>query len=57
MNTLSVQLSVSGGYNYQNSDQGHGIHVNLNGWFASAQFNLNKTVSLSAEIDSYYGSL
>ena len=32
----SHQLSVATGYNYQNSDKGHGVRVNLNGWFASA---------------------
>jgi hypothetical protein len=53
----SHQLSLAGGYNYQNSDQGHGIRVNLNGWFAAAQFDLNNTISLSAEADNYYGSL
>jgi hypothetical protein len=53
----SHQLSVAGGYNFQNSDQGHGVRVNLNGWFASAQFDFTKTVSLSIEADNYYGSL
>lgn len=53
----SHKLSLAGGYNYQNSDQGRGVRVNLNGWFATAQFDLNNTVSLSAEADNYYGSL
>jgi hypothetical protein len=53
----SHQLSVAAGYNYQNSDQGNGVRVNLNGWFASAQFDFNSTVSLSAEADNYYGFL
>ena len=33
------------------------MRVNLNGWFASAQFDFNNTVSLTAEADNYYGSL
>jgi hypothetical protein len=53
----SHQVSITGGYNYQNSDQGQGVRVNLNGWYAAAQFDLNNTVSLSAEADNYYGSL
>jgi hypothetical protein len=53
----SHQVSVAAGYNYQNSDQGHGTRVNLNGWFASAQFDFTNRVSLTAEADNYYGSL
>ncbi len=53
----SHQVSVAGGFNYQNSDQGRGVRVNLNGWFASAQFDLNNTVSIGIEADNYYGSL
>ena len=52
----SHQLAAIAGYNYQSSDQGHGVRVNLNGWFASAQFDLSNTVSITAEIDNYYGS-
>jgi hypothetical protein len=37
-------VSVAAGYNHQNSDQGHGVRVDLNGWLASAQFHLNNTV-------------
>jgi opacity protein-like surface antigen len=51
----SHELSLSGGYNYQNSDQGDGIRANLHGWFASAQFDLTSMVSLTAEVDNYYG--
>lgn len=53
----SHQLSIAAGYSYQNSDQGHGVRVNLSGWSASAQFDLNNTVLLGAEADNYYGSL
>jgi hypothetical protein len=53
----SHSLSIASGYNYQNSDQGHGLRVNLNGWFASGQFDFDNTVSLSVEADKYYGSL
>jgi hypothetical protein len=53
----SHQLAVSGGYNYQKSDQGHGIRANLNGWFASAEFDLSNTVSITTEVDNYYGSV
>jgi hypothetical protein len=31
--------------------------VNLNGWFASVQFDFNNTVSLAVEADNYCGSL
>jgi hypothetical protein len=51
----SRQFSGSAGYNYQNSDQGHGVHANLNGWFASGQFDFNDQFSVVAEMDSYYG--
>jgi hypothetical protein len=57
LNGSSHQASVAAGYNYQNSDQRHVVRANLNGWFASAQFDFNNTVSLSAEADNYYGSL
>ena len=53
----SHKLSVAGGYNYQNSDQGHGLRTNLHGWFGSAQFDLSSRLSLSAEDDNYYGSV
>ena|SRR5256885_10748871 len=53
----SHEVSVAAGYNYQSSDEGHAVRVNLNGWFASAQFDFNNTVSLTAEADNYYGSL
>ena len=51
----SHELAVGGGYNYQNSDQGNGVRANLHGWFASAQFDLTSMVSLTAEVDNYYG--
>ena len=51
----SHELAVGGGYNYQNSDQGNGVRANLHGWFASAQFDLTNMVSLTAEVDNYYG--
>jgi hypothetical protein len=51
----SRQFSGSAGYNYQNSDQGHGVHANLNGWFAAAQFDFNDHFSVVTEMDSYYG--
>jgi hypothetical protein len=51
----SHELALSGGYNYQNSDQGSGVRANLHGWFASAQFDVTSMVSLTAEVDNYYG--
>jgi outer membrane protein with beta-barrel domain len=53
----SHQLALTGGYNYQDTDQGHGLRTNLNGWFASAEFDLSNTVSITAEMDNYYGSV
>jgi len=53
----SRQLSGTLGYNYQDSDQGHGVRANLNGFFVSGQFDFNDHVSLVAEVDSYYGTV
>ena len=53
----SHQLALATGYNYQNSDQGEGVRRNLNGWYASLQYDLNEMVSVTMEVDSYYGSL
>src|SRR3954468_16508602 len=51
----SHEILMTAGYNYQNSDQGNGVRANLNGWFAAGQYGFNNTVSIAAEIDSYYG--
>jgi hypothetical protein len=53
----SHEVAVSGGYKYQNSDQGNGVRANLHGWLASAQFNLTSIVSLTAEVDNYHGRI
>jgi hypothetical protein len=50
-------LAISGGYNYQNSDQGQNVRLNLNGWFAGAQFDVSERISITGEIDNYYGTL
>jgi hypothetical protein len=42
----SHELAVSGGYNYQNSDQGNGVRANLHGWFASVQVDLNRRTAV-----------
>lgn len=53
----SHQLDLATGYNFQDSDQGEGIRKNLNGWYASLQYDLSEMVSVTVEVDSYYGSL
>ncbi len=53
----SQQLDLAVGYTYENSDQGAGIRRNLNGWYGSLQYSLTQLISVTAEIDSYYGSL
>jgi Outer membrane protein beta-barrel domain len=53
----SHELDLATGYNYQNSDQGEGIRSNLNGWYASLQYDLSEMVSVGVEVDSFYGSL
>jgi len=53
----SHQLDFVTGYNYQNSDEGKGLRSNLNGWYASLQYDLNDTIAITAEIDNYYGAL
>jgi hypothetical protein len=52
----SHELDMATGYNYQNSDQGDGARSDLNGWYASLQYELNENVAITAEVDSYYGS-
>lgn len=51
--TRAQQFDLAGGYNYQISDQGDGLRTNLNGWFASGQFDLNDHFALTLEADSY----
>jgi hypothetical protein len=51
----SHQISGTLGYNYQLSDQGRGVHANLNGFFVASQFDFNDHISVVAEMDSYYG--
>jgi hypothetical protein len=53
----SQQLDLAIGYNYQNSDQGNGIRSNLNGWYSNLRYDLTDTISVTAEIDNYCGSL
>jgi hypothetical protein len=53
----SHQLDFTTGYNYQNSDQGQDVRANLNGWFASLQFDLSDLLSINGEVDNYYGSI
>jgi hypothetical protein len=53
----SHELDLVTGYNYQNSDEGKGLRSNLNGWYASLQYDLNDTIAITAEIDNYYGAL
>jgi hypothetical protein len=53
----SHELSMTTGYNYQNSDQGNEGRANLNGWFADLQYDLSSHVGITGEVDSYYGSL
>ena len=52
----SHEISLTAGYNRQNSDQGNGIRANLTSMdgFAAGQFYLNNTVSIASEIGSYY---
>jgi hypothetical protein len=52
----SHELDLVTGYNYQNSDEGKGLRSNLNGWYASLQYELNENVAITAEIDNYYGA-
>ena len=52
----SQQLDLATGYNYQSSDQGEGSRSNLNGWYVSLQYDLSERISVTAELDSYYGS-
>ena len=51
------ELDLAGGYNYQNSDQGKGLRIQLNGWYASGQYDLNDHLALTLEADYYYGSV
>jgi hypothetical protein len=51
------QVELAGGYNFQNSDQGRGVRVNFNGWYASAQYDFNSMLSVSIEADNYYGAI
>ena len=53
----SHQLSITTGYNYQNSDQGKGLRANLSGWFSDLQYDLNEHLAITGEVDSYRGSL
>jgi hypothetical protein len=52
----SRELSATGGYNYQNSDQGNGTRTNLHGWFVGAQFDFNPMIAITGEVDNYYSS-
>ena len=51
------ELDLAGGYNYQNSDQGKGLRIQLNGWYASGQYDLTDHLALTLEADNYYGTL
>jgi hypothetical protein len=53
----SQQLELAGGYNYQNSDQGKGLRIQLNGWYVSGQYDLNDHLALTVEADNYYGAV
>jgi hypothetical protein len=53
LSAAAQQFELAGGYNYQNSDEGGGVRINLNGRFASGQFDLNDNLALTLEADSY----
>jgi hypothetical protein len=52
----SHKLDFTAGYNFQNSDEGSGVRSNLNGWFSSLSFDVNRALSINLEVDNYYGS-
>lgn len=56
LSAQSHQLDLATGYNYQNSDQGGGSRSNLNGWYSNLQYDLSEMISVTAEVDCYYGS-
>ncbi len=51
------RIEVGGGYTYRNYNVQFSPRVNLNGWFATADFNLNKYVGIAADFDGVYGSI
>jgi hypothetical protein len=57
LHAQSREVELTAGYNYQNSDQGEGVRTNLNGWYASAQYDLNSFFAMTVEADNYYGNL
>src|SRR5271154_601069 len=53
----SPKIEVGGGYAYESYNVQFLPRANFNGWFATADFNVNKYIGIAADFDGTYGSI